>query len=167
MEVLYVDFRNFLDSLYAEFDFYSNKVLGSVRLIEYLVLNSIYFIVKLLLYKVQLYELQVILFYFKLMWRNFIIGLSTTRKIHQDLYVMVLSYSNSDIRSNCCRRLLNIQKKNKIKNCIIFIQLYIIHKNNQFFHCVIQTCITSMHYIHAYYKHAFHKIPLQVTLLTI
>ena len=67
MKVLYVDFRNFLDFLYAEFDFYSNKVLGSVRLIEYLVLNSIYFIVKLLLYKVQLYELQVILFYFKLM----------------------------------------------------------------------------------------------------
>lgn len=67
MEVLYVDFRNFLHFLYAESDFYSNEVLGSVRLIELLVLNSIYFIVKLLLYKVQLYELQAILFYFKLM----------------------------------------------------------------------------------------------------
>lgn len=67
MEVLYVDFRNFLHFLYAESDFYSNEALGSVRLIELLVLNSIYFIVKLLLYKVQLYELQAILFYFKLM----------------------------------------------------------------------------------------------------
>lgn len=67
MEVLYVDFRNFLHFPYAESDFYSNEVLGSVRLIELLVLNSIYFIVKLLLYKVQLYELQAILFYFKLM----------------------------------------------------------------------------------------------------
>lgn len=67
MKVLYVDFKNFLHFLYAESDFYSNEVLGSVRLIELLVLNSIYFIVKLLLYKVQLYELQAILFYFKLM----------------------------------------------------------------------------------------------------
>lgn len=66
MEVLYVDFRHFLDFLYIESDFYSNEALGSLRLIELLVLNSIYFIVKLLLYKVQLYELQAILFYFKL-----------------------------------------------------------------------------------------------------